>query len=155
MGLGWIFAFAAALVNLLSFYVINRRSLKLSFIFYQFKAKIPVLWYPFILFNALQGAYIFIAFDCKRKIYFMLYHWATKHPHPADSSASSRGYLSSNTKLVSNRRISTQTTTSEGLRRSTNNLEVRINPQRNSSSAAPMRSSSAVDNRQSFPGYRD
>lgn len=31
MGLGWIFAFAAALVNLLSFYVIERRSLKLTF----------------------------------------------------------------------------------------------------------------------------
>ena len=49
MGLAWSFGFVAAL------------------------AQIPGLWYPFILFNALQGAFIFIAFDCKKKIWFLIY----------------------------------------------------------------------------------
>ena len=49
MGLAWSFGFVAAL------------------------ARIPGLWYPFILFNALQGAFIFIAFDCKKKIWFLIY----------------------------------------------------------------------------------
>ena len=71
MGLGWVFGFIAAL------------------------AKLPALLYPFILFNALQGAFIFIAFDCKRKIYFMIYLWVNKRPHPSDSSASTRPGVSS------------------------------------------------------------
>ena len=49
MGLAWSFGFVAALV------------------------RIPGLWYPFIFFNALQGAFIFIAFDCKKKIWFLIY----------------------------------------------------------------------------------
>lgn len=49
MGLAWGFGFIAAL------------------------ARIPALWYPFIFFNALQGAFIFIAFDCKKKIWFLIY----------------------------------------------------------------------------------
>ena len=49
MGLAWSFGFVAAL------------------------AHIPELWYPFILFNALQGAFIFISFDCKKKIWFLIY----------------------------------------------------------------------------------
>ena len=72
MGLGWIFGFVAAL------------------------AKVPVLWYPFIFFNALQGAFIFFAFGCKRKVYFMMYQWATNRPHPSDTSSSSRTTASSN-----------------------------------------------------------
>ena len=68
--------------------------LRLEFLF-------TALWYPFILFNALQGAFIFLAFDCKRKIYFMIYLWINKRPHPSDSSASSRPGISSN-KATSN-----------------------------------------------------
>ncbi len=83
MGMGWIFGFIAAL------------------------AKVPALWYPFIFFNALQGAFIFVAFCCKRKIYFMLYQWATNRPHPSDSSSSSRTTASSNKPSSS---ISTQRT---------------------------------------------
>lgn len=82
MGMGWIFGFIAAL------------------------AKIPALWYPFIFFNALQGAFIFVAFCCKRKIYFMLYQWATNRPHPSDSSSSSRTTASSNKPSTSTRRAS-------------------------------------------------
>ncbi|EFX73786.1 hypothetical protein DAPPUDRAFT_14177, partial [Daphnia pulex] len=44
MGLGWVSGFIAAL------------------------ADVPGLWYPFILFNTLQGTFIFLAFDCKRKV---------------------------------------------------------------------------------------
>ncbi|EFX73784.1 hypothetical protein DAPPUDRAFT_57855 [Daphnia pulex] len=82
MGMGWIFGFIAAL------------------------AKIPALWYPFIFFNALQGAFIFVAFCCKRKIYFMLYQWATNRPHPSDSSSSSRTTASSNKPSTSTQRAS-------------------------------------------------
>lgn len=78
MGLGWIFGFAASL------------------------AKVPVLWYPFIFFNALQGAFIFFAFGCKRKVYYMMYHWATNRPHPSDTSSSTRTTASSNKPSVSN-----------------------------------------------------
>lgn len=43
MGLGWMFGFIAGLADR------------------------PELWYLFILLNALQGAFIFIAFSCKQK----------------------------------------------------------------------------------------
>ncbi|KAJ4428438.1 hypothetical protein ANN_24475 [Periplaneta americana] len=49
MGLTWIFGFIAALGNQ------------------------PILWYPFIIFNGLQGAFIFVMFDMKRKIGHMLW----------------------------------------------------------------------------------
>lgn len=88
MGLGWIFGFVAAL------------------------AKIPALWYPFILFNALQGAFIFAAFCCKRKIYFMMYQWATKRPHPSDSSSSSRATASTNKPSISTHKTSIATSSS-------------------------------------------
>lgn len=86
MGLGWIFGFAAAL------------------------AKVAVLWYPFIFFNALQGTFIFVAFACKRKVYYMLYQWATNRPHPSDTSSSSRTTPSN--KPSSSHRISYVTTSS-------------------------------------------
>lgn len=66
MGLGWISGFIAAL------------------------ADVPGLWYPFILFNTLQGTFIFLAFDCKRKIYYMVYEAITKRPHPSNLSSSHR-----------------------------------------------------------------
>ncbi|GAB6025740.1 hypothetical protein CHUAL_011723 [Chamberlinius hualienensis] len=44
MGLTWIFSFIAALSNM------------------------EVMWYLFIMFNSVQGAFIFVAFSCKRKI---------------------------------------------------------------------------------------
>lgn len=87
MGLGWVFGFAAAL------------------------AKVAVLWYPFIFFNALQGTFIFVAFACKRKVYFMLYQWATNRPHPSDTSSSSRA-TPSNNKPSSSHRISYATNSS-------------------------------------------
>lgn len=67
MGLGWISAFVAGL------------------------ADIPGLWYPFILLNTLQGTFIFLAFDCKRKVYYMVYEAVTKRPHPSNSWSSTRG----------------------------------------------------------------
>ena len=30
------------------------------------------LWYPFVIFNGLQGTFIFVAFDCKSKIWNMV-----------------------------------------------------------------------------------
>lgn len=63
MGLGWIFGFVAALTGR------------------------PVLWYPFTVFNGLQGAFIFMAFDCKRKTYELLYQTLTGKPHPSSSSS--------------------------------------------------------------------
>lgn len=62
MGLGWLLGVVAGL------------------------AELPVLWYPFIVLNALQGAFIFITFDCKLKIYYMVYKRITKRPHPSDNS---------------------------------------------------------------------
>ena len=83
MGLGWIFGFAAAL------------------------AKVPILWYPFIFFNALQGAFIFFAFGFKRKVYYMMYQRITNRPHPDDTSSGSRTTASSSNKTnMSNQRIS-------------------------------------------------
>jgi hypothetical protein len=49
MGLTWIFGFIAAF------------------------ARLPFLWYPFTLFNGLQGAFIFAMFDMKRNIACMLW----------------------------------------------------------------------------------
>ncbi|PNF31180.1 hypothetical protein B7P43_G14955, partial [Cryptotermes secundus] len=49
MGLTWVFGFIAAF------------------------ARVPFLWYPFILFNGLQGAFIFVMFDMKRNIACMLW----------------------------------------------------------------------------------
>ena len=66
MGLGWIFGLVASVAN------------------------VSALWYPFIFFNALQGAFIFLAFGCKRKILFMIYQWATNRPHPSDNSTTTR-----------------------------------------------------------------
>ncbi|KAK4020210.1 hypothetical protein OUZ56_002208 [Daphnia magna] len=102
MGLGWIFGFVAAL------------------------AKMPVLWYPFILFNALQGAFIFVAFCCKRKIYFMVYKWATKRPHPSDSSSSSRATASTNKPSISTHKssIATPSSTTAEFESQSNRLSV-------------------------------
>ncbi|PSN43537.1 hypothetical protein C0J52_03710 [Blattella germanica] len=56
MGLTWIFGFIAAL------------------------AKVSILWYPFIIFNGLQGAFIFVMFDVKRNIAYMLWDkFISKH----------------------------------------------------------------------------
>ena len=67
MGLGWISAFVAGLGDM------------------------PALWYPFILLNTLQGTFIFLAFDCKRKVYYMVYEVITKRPHPSNTWSSTRG----------------------------------------------------------------
>ena len=49
MGLTWIFGFIAAF------------------------ARVQFLWYLFIAFNGLQGAFIFVMFDVKRKTGYMLW----------------------------------------------------------------------------------
>jgi hypothetical protein len=85
MGLGWVSGFIAAL------------------------ADVPGLWYPFILFNTLQGAFIFLAFDCKRKVYYMVYEVITKRPHPSNLSSSQRVSTTpttASTKLQATRKIS-------------------------------------------------
>ncbi|KAJ9577975.1 hypothetical protein L9F63_025167, partial [Diploptera punctata] len=42
--------------------------------------RVSFLWYPFIILNGLQGAFIFIMFDVKRNIAFMLWDkFITKH----------------------------------------------------------------------------
>lgn len=64
MGLGWVSGFVAALADL------------------------PGLWYPFIVLNALQGAFIFVTFDCKTKIYFMVYQRVMNRPHPSSLTGS-------------------------------------------------------------------
>lgn len=75
MGLGWISGFVAALTEL------------------------TVLWYPFIIFNALQGAFIFATFTCKRKIYYMLYQRIMGRPHPLDRSSSTMNGRTRTTKM--------------------------------------------------------
>jgi len=55
MGLTWIFGFIAAF------------------------ARVQFLWYPFIVFNGLQGAFIFVMFDMKRKIGYMLWDKYISH----------------------------------------------------------------------------
>jgi hypothetical protein len=82
MGLGWISGFIAAM------------------------ADVPGLWYPFILFNTLQGTFIFLAFDCKWKIYYMVYEAVTKRPHPSNLSSSHRVSTTASTKLQAARKIS-------------------------------------------------
>lgn len=72
MGLGWISAFIAGFADM------------------------PGLWYPFILLNTLQGTFIFLAFDCKRKVYYMVYEAVTKRPHPSNSWSSTRGAHNAN-----------------------------------------------------------
>jgi hypothetical protein len=64
MGLTWIFGFIAAF------------------------AHVQWLWYPFIVLNGLQGAFIFVMFDIKRKIGYMLW----------DKYISRRGYEPPGTK---------------------------------------------------------
>ena len=67
MGLGWLFAFIAS---------IN---------------KLQVLWYPFIFFNGLQGLFIFVAFNLKKKIYRLLWELVYKKPFPTSSVSSTKG----------------------------------------------------------------
>ena len=58
MGLTWLFGFLASF-------------LKLGF-----------LWYPFIIFNSLQGTFIFIFFDLKWKVYYTAYEKVVGKVHP-------------------------------------------------------------------------
>ena len=58
MGLTWMFGFLASFL------------------------KIPVLWYLFIIFNSLQGTFIFIFFDLKWKVYYTAYEKIMGGPHP-------------------------------------------------------------------------
>ena len=76
MGLGWIFGFIAAL------------------------AHVQALWYPFILFNGLQGAFIFVAFDAKLKIFYMLWQFVTKKPHPSAVRTTSKPTTSSSISVL-------------------------------------------------------
>ncbi|CAG0884415.1 unnamed protein product [Darwinula stevensoni] len=56
MGLGWIFGFVASLGN------------------------VDILWFAFIFFNGLQGAFIFLGFDLKRKILYLAWEKVTGRP---------------------------------------------------------------------------
>ena len=58
MGTTWLFAFLAAIL------------------------KFHFLWYPFIIFNSLQGTFIFIFFDLKWKVYFTAYEKVVGKSHP-------------------------------------------------------------------------
>jgi hypothetical protein len=80
MGLTWILGFIATL------------------------ARVTFLWYPFIVFNGLQGAFIFVMFDVKRKIAYMLwdkYVGRRGYQPPGKSAEISNeiSYLYSNTYL--------------------------------------------------------
>jgi hypothetical protein len=71
MGLTWIFGFIAAF------------------------ARVQFLWYPFIVFNGLQGAFIFVMFDMKRKIGYMLWDkYISQHGYePPGKNASVEGEI--------------------------------------------------------------
>ena len=58
MGLSWLFGLLASVL------------------------KCPALWYPFIVFNSLQGSFIFIFFDLKWKVYYVAYEKLMGRPHP-------------------------------------------------------------------------
>ena len=58
MGLTWLFGFLASFL------------------------KINFLWYLFIIFNSLQGTFIFIFFDLKWKVYYAAYEKIMGGPHP-------------------------------------------------------------------------
>ena len=85
MGLTWTFGFLASFL------------------------RIRLLWYPFIVFNSLQGAFIFVFFDVKWKVYFTAYEKVMGKSHPRKNQHLRRTLL---------RRISrhgTNTTTQTGL----------------------------------------
>lgn len=96
MGLGWISGLVAGSID------------------------VPGLWYPFILFNTLQGTFIFLAFDCKWKIYYTVYEAITKRTHPSNFSSSTRGYPNANKAASSTPATATNTSSSMHPEMSTN-----------------------------------
>ena len=79
MGLTWVFGFIALLVDL------------------------PVLWYVFVVFNTLQGAFICFAFVCTRKVFRLLQERVRTHPAiigsvQTDKHQSSSGLTSGSTR---------------------------------------------------------
>ena len=58
MGLTWLFGFLASFLEM------------------------PSLWYLFIIFNSLQGTFIFVFFDLKWKVYYTAYEKIMGGPHP-------------------------------------------------------------------------
>ena len=79
MGLTWVFGFIASLVDL------------------------PVLWYVFVVFNTLQGAFIFFAFVCTRKVFRLLQERVRTHPAIIGSGQTDKHQSSSGLKSGSTR----------------------------------------------------
>ncbi|KAG1669293.1 G-protein coupled receptor Mth2 [Nymphon striatum] len=77
MGLTWLFAFLAALVES------------------------EVTWYLFIIFNGLQGAFIFIAFSCKKKVFKLAVETVSGKSF-SDSNSSSKDRKTITTSISSN-----------------------------------------------------
>ena len=69
MGLAWMFGLLASILDL------------------------HLLWYPFIVFNSLQGTFIFIFFDIKWKVYYAAYEKLLGKPHPDRKSNRNRRVL--------------------------------------------------------------
>ena len=71
MGLTWLFGFVASLADL------------------------PVLWYVFVVFNTLQGAFICFAFICTKKVFRLLHERGRTHRATIGSGHNGRYYSSS------------------------------------------------------------
>merc|ERR1712105_305908 len=52
-----------------------------------------ILWYPFIVLCSLQGTFIFIFFDMKKKVYYTAYEKILGKPHPNRKSNRKRYLL--------------------------------------------------------------
>ena len=74
MGLTWVFGFVSSLVEL------------------------PVLWYAFIVFNTLQGAFICFAFVCNKKVFRLLHERGRTHRATIGSGHNGKYYSSSSLK---------------------------------------------------------
>ena len=75
MGLGWIFGFVAGL------------------------ADIYELWYIYIVLNGLQGAFIFLAFDLKKKVFYTLWEQVTGRPFTSKQDVSQNSTTNTGTLL--------------------------------------------------------
>ena len=80
MGLTWLFGFLASF-------------LKMNF-----------LWYLFIIFNSLQGTFIFIFFDLKWKVYYTAYEKIMGKPHPNKGKAKTLGKQTNTSSRMSSSR---------------------------------------------------
>lgn len=109
MGLTWLMGFIAAFVDS------------------------EVLWYPYVIFNALQGAFIFFAFSCKRKVFLLVVEVikgksSSKGTPPSKTKKDSKSTTAS-TNITTN---SFNSSTNSGKRRRISNIEVCVqdNPKR-------------------------